>query len=174
VSFRTVPAPARLVISSIFKDERILDAVLPLVSESVGELCPAGPLLAFDRTDYYHAEMGKPLFRRFFTAQTMVSRDALPKIKIRMEDIEREFSREGRRSVNLDPGLLSLENFILATGKNFSHRVYLGEGVFADLTLIFQKGEYRPLPWTYPDYASPEIRHILKELRGDLPTLRTQ
>jgi hypothetical protein len=70
--------------------------------------------------------------------------------------------------VNLDPGLLTEENFILATGKNYSHRVYLRDGVFADLTLVYRKGEYLPLPWTYPDYASPAIREFLAQVREEL------
>ncbi|MCL1926096.1 MAG: DUF4416 family protein [Syntrophorhabdaceae bacterium] len=168
MSKRGVPPSGKLVISSIFRDENILPTLLPLLSEAVGEVCFAGPLLPFDRTEYYHAEMGKPLFRRFFAASALVSRDALPEIKIRMEEIEQKFSKDGQRIVNLDPGLLTPENFVLATGKNFSHRIYLCNGVFADLTLIFQKGEYRSLPWTYPDYASLEIRSLLKELRGSL------
>jgi hypothetical protein len=109
--------------------------------------------------------MGSPLHRRFLSAERPVSRDALPAIKIAMESIEAEFSEGGKRTVNLDPGLLSPENFILATGKNYSHRVYLGMGVFADLTLVFRNGGYQPLPWTYPDYASEEIRSLLRELR---------
>jgi len=168
MSHRSIPPQGKLVISSIFREERILSTVLPLVSEVVGEVQFAGPLLPFDRTEYYHAEMGEPLFRRFLVASNLISRDALPKIKVQMEGIERKFSEEEQRTVNLDPGLLTPENFILATGKNFSHRIYLGDGVFADLTLIFQKGEYSPLPWTYPDYASLEIRTLLKELRGSL------
>lgn len=69
--------------------------------------------------------------------------------------------------MNLDPGLVTPENFILATGKNFSHRIYLRDGVFADLTLVYRKGEYRALPWTYPDYASREIRDLLKGVRAE-------
>jgi hypothetical protein len=69
--------------------------------------------------------------------------------------------------VNLDPGLLTPENFILATGKNFSHRVYLGNGVFADLTLVYRNGGFHPLPWTYPDYASEEVRSLLRDLRRE-------
>jgi len=174
MSSRSIPLPGKLVISSIFREESILSTLLPLLSEAVGKLQFAGPLLPFDRTEYYHAEMGEPLFRRFFVALTPVSRDALPEIKVRLEGIEQELSKDGQRVVNLDPGLLTPENFVLATGKNFSHRIYLGEGVFADLTLIFQKGEYRPLPWTYPDYASLEIRALLKELRGSLLQRRAE
>ena len=168
MSQRSIPLPGKLVISSFFREERILSTLLPLLSEVVGEVQFAGPLMPFDRTEYYYAEMGEPLFRRFLVASNLISRDALPEIKIRIEEIERKLSDNGQRAVNIDPGLLTPENFILATGKNFSHRIYLGEGVFADLTLIFQKGEYRPLPWTYPDYASLEIRTLLKELRSSL------
>ncbi|MCL2102509.1 MAG: DUF4416 family protein [Syntrophorhabdaceae bacterium] len=168
MSRRSVPPPGKLVISAIFRDEAVLSTLLVFLSKAVGEVKFAGPLLPFDFTDYYSAEMSKPLFRRFFVAPDHISRDTLPEIKIRMEEIETELSEEGKRTVNLDPGLLTPENFVLATGKNFSHRIYLKDGVFADLTLVFQKGEYNPLPWTYPDYASLEIRTLLKELRGGL------
>jgi len=93
---------------------------------------------------------------------------SLPEVKIGLERIERDLSVGGRRTVNLDPGMVTPENFILATGKNFTHRVYLRDGVFADLTLVFRKGEYRTLPWTYPDYATEEIRLLLEEVRSEL------
>ena len=72
---------------------------------------------------------------------------------------------EGKRRFNLDPGLLTLGNFVLATGKNNAHRIYLAEGIFADLTLIFRSRSYRPLEWTYPDYADAELIGILNRLR---------
>jgi Domain of unknown function (DUF4416) len=78
------------------------------------------------------------------------------------------------RTVNLDPGLLTEENVLLATGKNYSHRVYLRDGVFADLALVYRKGEYRPLPWTYPDLASDGIRAFLAEVREELREARKQ
>ena len=72
---------------------------------------------------------------------------------------------DGSRRVNLDPGLLTQERFVLGTGKNFTHRVYLGEGIFADLTLVFQAGSWQTLPWTFPDYASPDMLEILTDIR---------
>ena len=77
----------------------------------------------------------------------------------------REPRADGRRAVNIDPGLITRERLILATGKNAGHRVYLGRGVFADLTLLYRSGGFEPLPWTYPDYASPEVRAVMKDLR---------
>jgi hypothetical protein len=168
MSRRSLPGPARLVVSAIYREEPRLDAAIPLVSGILGEVRFIGGVFPFDATDYYAAEMGAPLFRRFLAAPVPVSRDALPEVKIGLERIERELSEGGRRTVNLDPGLVTPENFILATGKNFTHRVYLRDGVFADLTLVFRKGAYRALPWTYPDYASEEIRSLLEAVRSEL------
>ena len=67
--------------------------------------------------------------------------------------------------MNLDPGYLLYERFVLATGKNFSHRIYIGRGIYADLTLVYQKGAYRSLPWTYPDYAADTMRAFLTTVR---------
>jgi hypothetical protein len=167
LSVRSEPRPARLVVSVIYREERRFAEAVPRVESVAGPTRAVGGPLPCDRTDYYEREMGAPLFRRFLAAGRPVPREALPAIKVAMESIEAEFSEGGRRTVNLDPGLLSPESFILATGKNFSHRVYIGEGVFADLTLVYRGGEFRPLPWTYPDYASEEVRSLLRELRRE-------
>lgn len=165
MSVRSEPRPARLVVSVIYRDERRFAEAVPRVESVAGPVRAAGGPLPFDRTDYYGREMGAPLFRRFLAAERAVPRGSLAPIKVAMESIEAEMSEGGRRTVNLDPGLLTPENFILATGKNFSHRVYLGEGVFGDLTLVYRSGEFRPLPWTYPDYASEGVRSLLADLR---------
>ncbi len=165
MSRRRVPVPARLVVSAIFREERHFEESLQRIVDAVGEIRPEGGRRPFAWTEYYEREMGSPLFRRFLTAATPVERDALPDIKVRFEKIERGLSEEGRRTVNLDPGLVTAENFVLATGKNYSHRIYLRDGVFADLTLLFRGGEYRALPWTYPDYASDEVRALLSDIR---------
>jgi len=167
LSVRSEPRPARLVVSVIYREERRFAEAVPRVESVAGPVRAVGGRLPFDRTDYYGGEMGAPLFRRFLAAERTVRRDNLAAIKVAMESIEAELSDGGRRTVNLDPGLLTPESFILATGKNFSHRVYLGEGVFADLTLVYRGGEFRPLPWTYPDYASDEIRSLLRDLRRE-------
>ena len=107
----------------------------------------------FDRTTYYKREMGWPLHRRFVSFTELADPEELVETKLRTNRLERDFMKEGRRLVNIDPGYVSLERLILATGKNYTHRVYLSKGIFADLTLIFQRGGFRALEWTYPDYA---------------------
>jgi len=82
-----------------------------------------------------------------------------------MNLLEAELSRGGKRTVNIDPGYLIAERLVLASGKNNTHRIYLGKSIYADLTLIYHDKDYRPLAWTYPDYAEPKIRGWLRTLR---------
>jgi len=165
MSQRSSPAPARLLFSVIYREEEDFEKALRRIAGRMGEVACTSEPFPFDRTEYYNREMGTPLVRRFVVTNDPVSRDVLATVKLLAETIEQELSVGGKRTVNIDPGLLAEENVVLATGKNYSHRIYLRDGVFADLTLVFEKGEYRPLPWTYPDYASPAIRAFLGGLR---------
>lgn len=166
MSLRTVPAAAKLLFSVIYGEDRAFDALRPLLMRAFGPIESASGRFAFDYTDYYAGEMGTGLGRRFVVMCDPVPRDSLAVIKIEAEALENAAAAFGRRTVNIDPALLTEENFILATGKNYSHRVYLRDGVYADLTLVYRKGGYRPLPWTYPDYASEEIRSYLSGVRA--------
>jgi hypothetical protein len=172
MSRRRVPSPARLLVSVIYGEEGRFGEVFPRLVDLFGAAAETSGVFPFDRTDYYEKEMGAPLHRKFVVMERLVPRDALAAAKVRTEELEAEFSVDGKRTVNLDPGLLTEENFLLATGKNYSHRVYLRDGVFADLTLEYRKGEYRPLPWTYPDLASPAILAYLGEVREGLREAR--
>jgi len=174
MSQRGTPKAAALVVSVIYRLEERFDEAALRMARTWGEPDRIGGPFPFDKTDYYRREMGEPLLRRFFVSGRTVPRDVLPAVKIAAEEIEQACSVEGRRTVNVDPGLLTEENFVLATGKNFSHRVYLGSGVFADLTLVYRRGEYRALPWTYPDYASGEIRSFLRQVRERFRTMEME
>jgi hypothetical protein len=109
--------------------------------------------------------MGAPLFRRMVAFERLAAQEGLAEAKLRTNAVEADFTAHGRRRVNIDPGILLLERFVLATGKNFSHRIYVGAGIYADLTLIYANGAYRPLPWTYPDYAGAPIGGFLDRVR---------
>jgi hypothetical protein len=122
-------------------------------------------VLPFDHTDYYHQEMGQPLVRRLASFDRLIRQEELARVKVQTNYLEAELREEGNRTVNLDPGYLLAERLVLASGKNYAHRIYLGEGIFADLTLIYQNKDYRPLAWTYTDYAEPRIRAWLRALR---------
>jgi hypothetical protein len=86
-------------------------------------------------------------------------------IKWKTNDLENKESQGGKRKINIDPGYVALERLVLTTGKNYTHRIYLSRGIYADLTLIFQRGGFSPLAWTYKDYGDPEIIDYFNEIR---------
>jgi hypothetical protein len=124
------------------------------------------PSLPFTFTSYYDAEMGTPIERFFVSFEQLVDPARLPRIKGQTNEIEGLFSDQGRRTVNLDPGLLSLPRFVLATTKENAHRIPMEAGIYAEITLLFGKGSFRPLPWTYPDYRSEVYLSILNGVRA--------
>jgi hypothetical protein len=160
-----LPDPAKLVIGVFTADRALLAWVVRRLGERFGPLDIVSPWLAFDQSDYYAAEMGAPLHRRLMAFKSLVDPGRLAAIKTTTNALEADLIHEGRRRVNIDPGILTCERFVLATGKNYSHRIYLAQGIWADLTLIYRQGRFEPLPWTYPDYASDPIRSLLETIR---------
>ena len=141
------------------------EAVCDRLMDLYGPVDLVSPWLPFDYTDYYEKEMGRPLCRRLLAFKHLIDQEQLPDIKHQTNAIESDFAREGRRGVNIDPGYLLLERLVLATGKNFSHRIYLRRGIYADLTLIYRKERFESLPWTYPDYADAHLQEFLFKVR---------
>ena len=121
--------------------------------------------IPFTFTHYYDAEMGTPIGRFFFSFDNLLSPDLLPAIKTETNAIEDRFRVKGHRKLNLDPGFLSLSRLILATTKDGSHRIPLRNGIFAEVTLVYEHSRFRPLDWTYPDYRSESYHEILVEIR---------
>ena len=107
---------------------------------------------------YYSTEMGdEQNLKRFFAlTSSLYQRQSLLSEKLVAVEWEKEWAINGKRKVNVDIGFLSAENFLLATTKNYSHRVFLGNGIFADLTYQFHQGKFETFPWTYPDYQDQE------------------
>jgi hypothetical protein len=151
--------------SPAFARERIEEGLAGLF----GIVDYRGPEFPFEWSRYYEAEMGPGLLRTFWSFAQLFDPSGLPAIKRRTDALEASWASDGKRPVNLDPGLLSLGRFSLATTKDRSHRIPLGDGIYAELTLRYESGCYRPLPWTYPDWQSPPYLAVLEELRGRLP-----
>ncbi len=147
------------------KDKRLIGAVTGALTENFGPVDMVSAWLPFDFTAYYEPEMGAPLFRRVLAFKTLVKQSALAGIKTATNTLEQEYALGGRRRVNIDPGYMLHERFVLATGKNYSHRIYIGQRMYADLTLIYVKGRFQTLPWTYPDYADEGMLAYLEQVR---------
>jgi Domain of unknown function (DUF4416) len=124
----------------------------------------------FSFTDYYNDEMGVPIMRFFLSFDRLVDPSRLAAIKKETNVIEERFREDGKRKVNLDPGLLALSRFTLATTKENAHRIPLADGIFAEITLLYHKGGFQPLPWTYPDFRSERYLAILNGIRARYKT----
>ena len=159
------PKPIKLIMSVITSDGQLFAEVSEVLAASYGAIDFESDCIPFDCTEYYTPEMGEGLLRQFCTFRPLIPRERLVRIKRETNEIEAQFTAAGKRRVNIDPGYICAEHLILATTKGYTHRPYLGEGIYADLTLIYRDGEFRPLEWTYPDYASFQIREILQGIR---------
>lgn len=160
------PDPAKLVISIFTNDCDLIEPVARRLTEKFGDIDLTSDLLPFDYTDYYEPEMGTGLVRQMMAFKSLIAQDALADIKHATNLIESDFSAEEKRRVNIDPGYLLRERFVLASAKNFSHRIYIGRGIYADLTLVYRKGAFLSLAWTYPDYKAQNMLEFLQKVRS--------
>ena len=127
--------------------------------------------MPFDLTDYYEPEMGSGLQRRFLAFGNLFDPANLTEAKLWTNTLEAELARESdgpARPVNLDPGYVTAAKLVLATTKNRGHRIYLSRGIYAEITLAYRDGDWRPLPWTYPDYRTSGYIAFFRQLRDEL------
>jgi len=162
------PDPAVLVLGvlSTRADDRV--AALALCEQEFGPVHARFGPVPFSWSKYYDGEMGSGIVREWIVFGNLVDPGRLPGLKLFTNSVEQRYATDGRRSVNLDPGLLTLWNLVLATGKPRHQRVYVGQGIFGDLTLIYHTSAYRELPWTYRDWAGPDVRELLGHARQQL------
>ena len=159
------PDPVKLFVSVIAVDRGRMAEVIGELAGAFGQPDFVSEVLPFEYTDYYTAEMGTGLVRRFVTFERLIGPEELPAVKLCTNALEERFAEGGARRVNIDPGYVARQHFILATGKGYSHRPYIGRGIYADLTLEYRRETYRPFEWTYPDYRAPETLEMLNGLR---------
>jgi hypothetical protein len=164
--------PVKLICGIIAAGEEFLRRAQGELRAAFGDTDVSSDVTAFDFTDYYEAEMGMGLLRQFVSFRDFGDPGSLAAIKRRTNEIERRLAVPvaggWRRRVNLDPGYVAPSQLVLASTKNFAHRIYLGEGIYAEVTLLFRKGGPEYLPWTYPDFRSGRYDEFLREVRRRL------
>jgi len=160
------PQPAKLVVGLFMKDRNLLEPAACDLGEAFGPIDLASPWFDFDFTEYYGAEMGAPLYRRMLSFKNLIRQYDLADVKLATNVIEEKYRQGDGRRINIDPGYLVRERFVLASGKNFTHRISVGNGIYADLTLIYSRGGFQTLPWTYPDYSANNMRCFLERVRN--------
>jgi hypothetical protein len=159
------PLSVKLIASMFTARMELLEEAKARLGQEFGPLDYESELLPFDHTTYYAAEFGENLKRRFVAFEELVHPGRLAEIKLLTNALEMEWAVGGKRRVNIDPGYVSHSKLVLATTKNHAHRIYLGQGIYAEVTLHFRDGTFRAWPWTYPDYASPSLIAIFNQIR---------
>jgi hypothetical protein len=161
-----------LVVACFSRHVEALDEAGEQLRAVYGPVALASGDFDFHHTSYYEATMGTGLRKRLLVFETSVAADCLPEVKRQTIGMEQQLAATGRyaeeRPLNLDPGLLQLGKFLLATTKDQQHRIYLRDGIFAEVTLRYHARSFGPWPWTYADYREPAVIDFLNRSRAFL------
>jgi hypothetical protein len=160
------PLPVKLIIGFIYQDPTIFEKTKKILVRAYGPADHESPLFDFDKTNYYQKEMGTDLKRRFLSFSRLIPAEKLVKIKISTNACEKKMaSRSGERTVNIDPGYITLSKLVLATTKSFTHRLYIGNGIYEEATLFFKDKSFQPSRWTYPDFRQENHIAVFNAIR---------
>jgi hypothetical protein len=158
--------PVKLIIGFIFKEGRAYNNAGAILEKHFGKIDFESETLPFNHTKYYEEEFGNDLKRKFVSFAKLTSPAKLPNIKIIANKLEWKLSQSKKRTVNIDPGYLDLAKLILASTKDYKHRIYLTKGIYSEITLFFENKSFRPWEWTYPDYKTGEYIAIFNRIRN--------
>jgi len=166
------PKPVKRIVGILTCDERCLAAARNRLESALGDLDLVSETWPFVQTAYYTTQIGSRILRQFVSLARLIDPGELADLKHRTNALERELAESLAvpvpRPVNLDPGIIEPSKLILATTKNYSHRIYIGKKMYAEVTLVFDKGGWRPLPYTYPDYRQPQYLDFFTKVRDRL------
>jgi len=161
-------SPVKLICGIIANQQTVFTVSESNLSKLFGKIDLKSDSFSFDYTDYYDKQMGPGLKRVFLSFKNLIHPEELSTIKIKTNSLENKIKTKAEmksRAVNLDPGYLTASALIMATVKDFSHRIPLSSGIYAHLELLFGKNEIRTLPWTYPDYKKPDYHSFFLDVR---------
>ncbi len=166
------PHPVTLFMGMLSGEISLLDTLQARLQERFGPLLHRSEDFPWNYTDYYDEELGNAIVRRFLFFRNRIQPDEIAGIKRLTNEMEqscvRTWGQRMLRRINLDPGYLDAARVVLATTKDYSHRIYLGGGIFAEVTLTYVRGSYRPQLHTYPDYRAPETLALFNRVRAEI------
>ncbi|MBN2320069.1 MAG: DUF4416 family protein [Acidobacteria bacterium] len=165
----TRPSPVKLFVGVLTSLPEILPAAEERLSDFYGAIDSRSLPYPFNWTRYYEKNMGHPIYRYFLSFENLIKPESIADIKTVTNELESYFASEGTsvaRPINLDPGYIEESKLVLASTKNFYHRIYIARGIYAEVTLHYEKkGAWRAFPWTFPDYAAERYHAYFISLR---------
>ncbi len=159
------PDQALLFAGTLYSNSEIFNRSREILERNFGDILLTSPPLLWKYSEYYKYELGWPIFRQFIFFKNLIDPGALADIKLKTNEIEASLSIDAKRQINIDPGYLTLSKLVLASTKNYAHRIYLGKGIYAEVTLIYRNGIYNPHFNTYQDYQDKLYIDIFMNVR---------
>jgi hypothetical protein len=167
-----IPKPVKLIIGILAADHKCVYTAADILADKFGRIDFTSDIWPFDKTDYYKDQTGSRILRQFISIEKLIDPGKLAKIKHKTNRLEQKLAKTLAlplpRPVNLDPGIIEPSKLVLATTKNYSHRIYIGSKMYAEVTLIFDKGRWCPLDHTYPDYRQQCYFDFFEKVRDRL------
>jgi hypothetical protein len=161
-----IPSRVKLFMAVLFDTEGRYSDVMAKLVERFGPVDNSYGPIPFLFTDYYKDEMSGDQKKAYLTFEPLILREDLATIKTFTNEMEQQTGRAGKRTINLDPGYIAADKLVLASTKDFYHRLYLSQGIFAEVTLHYRKGLYRYFSWTFPDYKEPAFLAFMEKARA--------
>lgn len=163
------PKPVKLIIGILSGIKTLLNDIELLLEDRLGKIDLRSEIFTFNFTDYYEREMGTNILRKFLCFKKLINPEEISSIKIWTNKLEDKLKQNGKfkviRPINLDPGYLTQSKLILASAKDYYHRIHLQSGIYAEVTLFYQNGKFENLPWTYPDYQTEKYKNFFLKVR---------
>jgi len=175
------PTTVKLFVVTLHREQEALAGAMALLQERWGFTDFVSEDFPFDFTNYYEAEMGKDLARRIYSFERLITPDQLVDAKLFTNEVEDKYNGETGRRVNLDPGYIDNFKLVLASAKFGGQKIYLRNGIYADMTLVMFKGKWESFNWGFPDFKSRryddalcKIRDIYKRQAGFLNSIESR
>ena len=161
-----------MIVGILAADQRCLDSAVKVIDNAFGMIDFVSDVWHFTQTDYYKDQTGPDILRQFVSIEKLIDPGELAAIKHKTNKLEQKLAKELDlslpRPVNLDPGVIEPSKLVLATTKNYSHRIYIGDKMYAEVTLIYDKSEWKPFAYTYPDYRQSAYWDFFSKVRSRL------
>ncbi|MCK4628811.1 MAG: DUF4416 family protein [Sedimentisphaerales bacterium] len=171
----TPPQPVKLIVGMLSKNQELFARVEDEMRTLWGNTDVCSEVMPFTHTNYYQKKMGSPLWRKFIAFVELIDPGWLARIKRQSNELEDQYAKNNKyqepgvlRPINLDPGYIDMSKLVLATTKNYSHRIYIGDSMYAEATLHYHKGAWQSWPYTYPDYACGDYSDFFNRVRERL------
>ncbi len=165
-----LPQPVKFLMGLLAADTALFAQAATRLEAAYGRIDLESPVFPWETTDYYRAEMGDRLLRHFVAFEQLMMPEDMIRLKLEANELERVFAAPpgpaSPRRVNLDPGYIDTMKLVLASTKAQAHRLYLSQGIYAEVTLLYHHATYHPFVYTYADYRWPETHAFLKRVRA--------